>query len=171
MEAFDLDQLMIRHMRESELSLLEWDGAFKHFRLMFESAYRGVLRGENVMWVAELPGVGIIGQVFVQMTSYRPELANGIDRAYFFSFRVKSAYRGLGIGTQMLNVMENDLRSRMFKIITLTVSKENDRARKLYERLGYRIVAHEPGFWRYQDDQGIWQTVDEPAWRMAKKIV
>jgi len=53
----------------------------------------------------------------------------------------------------------------------LNVSRDNLDARRLYERLGYRVVAGDPGRWSYLDEHGIRHDVNEPAWRMEKKLI
>ena len=123
-----------------------------------------------MLWVAELPGVGVIGQLFVQLKSRRPELADGAGRAYIYAFRVRPAYRHHGLGTHMLQIVEADLRERGFRRVTLNVGRHNLQARRLYERLGYRVVAAEPGRWTYVDHRGRVRCVHEPAWRMEKVL-
>jgi ribosomal protein S18 acetylase RimI-like enzyme len=123
-----------------------------------------------VHWVADLPVVGVIGQVFVQLTCDRPELADGYQRAYLYSFRIRPAYRSHGLGTLIMEAVENDLRRRQFRIITLNVAKDNFSAQRLYRRRGYYIVAHEAGIWSYPDQDGVWHHMEEPAWRMEKRL-
>jgi ribosomal protein S18 acetylase RimI-like enzyme len=122
------------------------------------------------MWVAELPGIGIIGQLFVQLTSARQELADGVERAYIYGFRIKPDFRGFGLGRRMMQVAENDLAQRRFQRATLNVARDNPQARRLYETLGYRVVGMDPGQWSYLDHLGIRREVHEPAWRMEKHI-
>ena len=160
----------IRTARRSDLPALEWDGAYTHFRRLFARAYEYVLRGEAAIFLAEHPQDGIVGQVFVQYESNRPELADGNERAYVYSFRVKPAHRGQGIGTRLMETVENDLRARGFRRVTLNVAKDNPRARQLYERLGYRVVGEDPGQWSYEDHNGHRRFVSEPAWRMWKEL-
>lgn len=165
-----LTRLCIRQVEERDLPSLEWDGEFKHFRNLYADAFRGVKRGEVVMWLAELPGNQVIGQAFVSLTSNRPELADGDQRAYVYGFRVRPPYQGLGIGTRIMNVIEEDLAKRGYTCVTLNVARENQGARRLYERLGYSVTAAEPGDWYYVDEQGFRHDVHEPAWRMEKNI-
>jgi ribosomal protein S18 acetylase RimI-like enzyme len=106
----------------------------------------------------------------VQLSCDRPELADGRSRAYVYSFRVRRPYRGAGLGTRLMEVVEDDLRRRRFSHVTLNVAKDNPRARELYQRLGYAVTAHEPGRWSYPDHNGVWQHVHEPAWRMEKEL-
>jgi len=165
-----VSRVVLRHLKREELNDLEWEGEYTHFRHLYEETFARTRRGTAIMWVAVLPGTGIIGQVFIQLNCSRPELADGERRAYLYSFRVRATYRGQGLGTFILNRVENDLVQRGYSYLTLNVAKENTRARKLYQRSGYKVVAHEPGIWDYIDDKGYWRHVDEPAWRMEKKI-
>ena len=165
-----LARVQIRHMVKDDLPSLEWNGEFTHFRRVYADAFERFKRGLSVLWVAELPEAGIIGQVFIQLTCDRPELADGTNRAYLYSFRVRPEYRSGGLGTRIMQVVFDDLRQRGFRCLTLNVAKDNPRARKLYERNHFRIVAHEPGRWTFQDEKGGWQTVEEPAWRMERRL-
>ncbi len=166
-----LERVIIRHLEKADLKALEWNGEFIHFRRLYADAYRRMQQGDIIMWVAELPGTGIIGQVFIQLDCGRPELANGIDRAYLYSFRVMPAFRNLGLGTLMMKTVEDDLQRRGFCYLTLNVAKDNPRARKLYERQHYRVTGNEPGIWSYYDHNGVLQHVNEPAWRMEKNLL
>ena len=87
-----------------------------------------------------------------------------------YGFRIRPAYRSLGVGTRMINFIENDLRQRGYRLLTLNVAVNNPRARNLYSRLGFVVVAHEPGIWSYLDDEGRRKWVEEPAWRMEKHL-
>jgi ribosomal protein S18 acetylase RimI-like enzyme len=161
---------VIRRVTEDDLLALEWDGEFKHFRRLYADIFQSACDGKAIMWVADLPGIGIVGQLFVQLNSARSELADGFERAYIYGFRIKPDYRRLGLGKQMMETAEADLSRRQFKKITLNVGRNNHVARQLYEKLGYRVVAAEPGRWSYIDHLGNRQEVHEPAWRMEKKI-
>lgn len=163
-------KIIIRQVVQNDLPVLEWEGQFRHFRRIFLEAYERACCGKSVLWVAEYPDHGLIGQAFVQLDSDRKELADGIARAYAYGFRVRAAYQSHGIGSKLLTEMEKDLNSRGFHILTLNVAKDNILARKFYGRHGFYIVAHEPGEWSYPDENGEWRTVVEPAWRMEKKI-
>lgn len=165
-----LDLLIVRHLEESDLPALEWGGEYQHFRRLYREIYSDMCQGKALMWVCDLVDEGVIGQVFVQLAGARTELADGRNRAYVFAFRVKPSFRGLGIGTRLLKVIEADLIKRQFQWVNLNVSRENQEAQRFYERHGYRIIAPEPGRWSYLDDQGQRRFVHEPAWRMGKKL-
>lgn len=165
-----LDQIAVRPVTQADIPAMEWDGEYAHFRKVYADAYQRMQRGHSVLWVAELSGVGLIGQVFIQLICDRPELADGVIRAYLYSFRVRKEYRSLGVGSRIMEVVEGDLRQRGFEYVTLNVARDNPRAQQLYIRRGYHVVAPEPGIWSYPDEKGIWHHVEEPAWRMEKGL-
>jgi ribosomal protein S18 acetylase RimI-like enzyme len=164
------DKVVIRHLHKSELKTLEWGGEYKHFRRLYADIFQNSNQGKAILWVAELPHVEIIGQMLVQLCSSRTELADGFSRAYIFGFRIKPPYRGKGVGTKMLLIVENDLRRRCFQNATLNVAQDNIKALKLYQRLGYKIVADDPGEWSYINHEGKRCDVKEPSWRMEKNL-
>ncbi len=165
-----LDQVIIRLANEADLPGMEWEGEFAHFRRVYSEAYQRMEAGYTLMWIAELPKTGLIGQVFIQLICDRPELADGAERAYLYSFRVRDHLRSQGLGTLIMDVVEDDLRQRGFQYVTLNVARDNPRAQQLYFRRGYRVVAPEPGVWSYPDENGVWRQVNEPAWRMEKLL-
>ena len=122
-----LNQVAIRRLEKTDLPALEWNGQYTHYRRIYASAYQQMLKGNAILWVADMPTHGLIGQVFIQLNGERPELADGNIRAYLYAFRIQPAYRSCGLGSRMLNTVEEDLRQRDFHIITLNVAKNNPR--------------------------------------------
>lgn len=161
-------QIIIRQARKRDLPALEWEGEFSHFRHLFAEAYRLQELGDVIMWVIDLPEYGLIGQLFIQLYGPNQIQTNKTKYAYIYGFRIRPDYRGLGIGSQFLQSVESDLTRRGFKRISLNVARDNDAARRMYERAGYHVVAPEPGIWSYLDDKGHRKFVNEPAWRMQK---
>lgn len=166
-----IDQVNIRTATEEDLPGMEWEGEFTRFRRLYKTAYERSLSGLTVLWVADLPGQGLIGQVFIQLNCDRPELADGRQRAYLYGFRVRSDFRNCGLGTRLMQIVEQDLIQRGFSRLTLNVAKENQAAMRLYNRFGFLIVAFEPGYWSFEDHNGDWQSMHEPAWRMEKALI
>jgi len=159
---------IIRPAVHSDLLEMEWNGEFKHFRVLYSNAFARMQQGKSMIWVAETTLHGLIGQVFVQLICDRPELADGWQRAYLYSFRIKPEFRDHGLGSQMVRAVEDYLLQHKFSRLTLNVARDNPNAQRLYRRLGFQIVAEEPGVWSYPDEQGVWHTVQEPSWRMEK---
>lgn len=165
-----LEGVIVRPVEEEDLPRMEWEGEYRHFRRVYADAFKRMQRGNSVLWVAEFPDFGLAGQVFIQLICDRRELADGIERAYLYSFRVRNAFRGRGLGTRIMDVVEEDLRRRGFRYVTLNVARDNSRAQQLYIRRGYIVVAPEPGIWSYPDEKGVWHQVEEPVWRMEKAL-
>jgi ribosomal protein S18 acetylase RimI-like enzyme len=165
-----LDRLTIRHIHRDDLPHLEWEGEFSHFRHLYEHAFEQSLQGRAVLWIGELNKESVIGQLFVNLFSSRRELADGTTRAYIYGFRVRRSFQGIGIGSRMLLVAEQDLVRRGYSWAVLNVARDNRSARKMYEARGYRVVAPEPGHWSYIDHLGRVIKVNEPAWRMEKQL-
>ncbi len=164
------ERILIRPLQKTDLPGLEWDGEYAHFRNLYWQHYESSLSGNTLIWVAENASHEIIGQVFLLLLSRQKELADGTFQAYLFSFRIKPAYRDQGLGGFMLEMMEENLRLRGFRFLRLNVARANPLARKMYEKHGYRMIGPDPGIWRYQDQNGQWQTAREPAWKMIKTL-
>ncbi len=164
------NQITIRYADRKDLPALEWEGEFTHFRHVFAEAYRLKELGDVIMWVAELADFGLVGQIFIQLYGPTQIQANVNKYAYIYGFRVRPNYRGKGIGSRILEAAETDLVQRDFKRIALNVARDNESARRLYERRGYQVIAPEPGIWSYLDDKGRRRFVNEPAWRMEKQF-
>jgi ribosomal protein S18 acetylase RimI-like enzyme len=161
---------VIRPATRSDLFAMEWGEEFKHFRIVYANAFSRMQQGTSMIWIAETQTYGLIGQVFVQLVCDRPELADGWQRAYLYSFRVKPEFRNQGMGTEMVKVIEDFLTYRKFSRLTLNVARDNLDAQRLYKRLGFQIVAEEAGIWSFPDHEGVWHTLEEPSWRMEKKL-
>ncbi|PKN99063.1 MAG: hypothetical protein CVU42_09350 [Chloroflexi bacterium HGW-Chloroflexi-4] len=164
------EPVLIRPLVKSDLPALEWDGEYLHFRNVFADVFKKVEKGTVKAWVAVSQDGRMVGQVFLQLSSDRRELADGWNRAYLYSLRVRQIWQNQGIGSRLMDVVEDDLKRMGYTRVTLNVARDNQGAIRLYTRLGYQIVAEEPGVWSYPDHKGIWRTVSEPSWRMEKKL-
>lgn len=151
-----------------DLPKLEWYGQYTHYRNLFRRAFREQLLGKRVMLIADSHDFPI-GYLFIQLLN--PDENNeDYKRAYLYSLRVMEMFRGYGIGTQLMHEAENLLLDRDFHVAMIAVSKENYRARHLYEHLGYQIFADDPGTWNYVDHEGRTRYVNEPCWLLQKEI-
>ena len=68
-----LDRIVIRYLVKADLPALEWNGEYRHFRRLYQDVYQNYSLGRAVMWVADLPGVELVGQLFIQLASSLPE--------------------------------------------------------------------------------------------------
>jgi ribosomal protein S18 acetylase RimI-like enzyme len=164
-------RLQVRLARRDDLPALEWEGEFIHFRNLYTDTFRRMELGHSLMWVADMPTIGLIGQLFVSLLSTRSELSDGKNRAYIYGFRVRPLYRNQGVGSLLISTAEDDLKLRGYSHVTLNVARDNPGALRLYKRYGYRIMGFEPGIWSYIDHLGRRCEVNEPAWRMEKSLL
>jgi ribosomal protein S18 acetylase RimI-like enzyme len=165
-----MNQVFIRQANKDDLPDLEWNGAYTHFRRLYADTFALVQQAKAIIWIAEMDGNGLIGQCFVSLKGNRPELADGVIRAYIYGFRIQPQFRNQGIGTRMMHTIEDDLKQRGFQQITLNVGQENPAAQRFYDRLGYIVAGTDPGRWSYIDDKGKRRDMHEPAWRMVKDL-
>ena len=165
-----LDGMRFRLAVEADLREMEWEGRYKRYRRVYKEVYQRASRGLALMWVAEMPAFGLVGQAFVQLKMRDRTCANGISRAYIHSFRVRPSLRSRGIGTALMAHIEQDLKARGFQEVTLNVAEDNPGGLRLYERLGYQIIKKIPGTWSYYDDRGKLQHVSEPGFRLMKAL-
>ena len=160
---------MIRLARETDLPKLEWDGVYASHRLVFQNTFAEMQQKRRLMLVAVAEEV-MVGQVFVQLFSSERQFADGVNRAYLYSLRVRPPWRGRGVGTRLIAAAEASLRARGFIIAVIAAGKDNPGALKLYRRLGYHIFDEDPGVWYFTDVNGQQQSVEEPCWVMEKRL-
>lgn len=75
---------------------------------------------------------------FVTFELERDGLERSVTRGVVQNVHVESTARGEGIGSALLEAAEERLREHGASVLTLEVMAENDDARRLYRRLGYR---------------------------------
>ena len=165
-----ISQLSLRRINKKDLPLLEWGGEFSHFKNLYKDIYQNSLIGNVILWGMEMQKFGIIGQLFVQLKSNQLKLADGHSNAYIFGFRIRQPFQGFGLGTNMLTNAEEDIIQRKFRRITLHVSKTNKNAMEFYKHRGYCVIGSVPGIWSYINDKGRSIQVNDPSWRLQKKL-
>jgi ribosomal protein S18 acetylase RimI-like enzyme len=65
-------------------------------------------------------------------------------RWHVHALAVAPEHRGHGLGTRLLRIVDPLAAEEGLTETSLTVAEANERARRLYEREGYRVVASEP---------------------------
>lgn len=65
---------------------------------------------------------------------------------YLSNIAVYPEFRSLGLGTKLLSEIEREARKTGSNKIVLDVETSNQRALKLYERIGYTIESRTPSF-------------------------
>jgi ribosomal protein S18 acetylase RimI-like enzyme len=166
----DISEILIRYAEETDLTGMEWEGEYSHYRQLYRDIYFSSLRGDGIIWLAELLDHGIVGQIFAQLRSSRRDYADGSTRAYLFGFRVRFLYQNSGVGSLLLSTAEKELFDRGFHCAVLNVSKTNHHALQYYIKSGYIVEGDDPGIWSYTDQFGKLREVYDPSWRMLKTL-
>jgi ribosomal protein S18 acetylase RimI-like enzyme len=159
----------IRKAVRADLPKLELDGQFTKFRNIFRRAFREMQQGQRLMLVAECNDT-LIGRLFILFRSNDKTIADGRTRAYLYSFFITTTFRGLGLGTHMVQYAERTLAERGYQYATIAVAKDNPGAYRLYERLGYIVMREDEGRWSYVDHLGRTHKMNEPCWIMQKTL-
>jgi ribosomal-protein-alanine N-acetyltransferase len=79
------------------------------------------------------------------------------DTGYVAEIAVAPAHRGRGHGRALLAHAFAELRSRGVTEVEIEVAADNDRARSLYETMGFEIAERRPD--RYESGDGLRMTV------------
>ncbi len=124
-------ELEIRPLREEDVEHLEWHGG-ADLRSFYRWQWDRHHEGEREVLVAVFNGLPI-GQVALHWDG-KP-LHPGVPDIQ--SLRVMHLFRGLGIGSRLIEACEMEASRRTCGKIGLAVALDNPKARKLYERLGY----------------------------------
>ncbi len=165
----DCTRAHIRRATPEDLPAMEWEGEYRRYRRLYQQAMAEARGGRACILLADAGGE-VVGQVVVRFGSAPPQLGDPADVGYLHAVRVRPAFRNLGIGSQLIAEAEALLRRRGFRRAALAVARDNPAARRLYERLGYTLVADDPGEWSYLDDEGRWRQVHEPAHILQKAL-
>ncbi len=104
----------------------------------FANVFSGILRGEQVASVAVADG-RTVGLAQVHRKGPQEDIAH----VGHLGISVHRDYRGRGIGSALLADVLAKARKH-FEVVELTVFRENDRARHLYEKHGFQSVGTVP---------------------------
>ena len=165
--AFDLPlaTVRLRALRESDNLALEWHGG-ADLRSFYEAQYWAHSSGEAFVVVADFNDVPI-GQAAIY---WHGKLSHP-DIPDLQSVRVHPAFQGQGIGTRLFEAAEMVVRARGLRHLSLSVGADNPGARRLYERLGFRVTS-EPyqDAWQYVNARGEIVPVTETVLDMIKEL-
>jgi ribosomal protein S18 acetylase RimI-like enzyme len=114
------------------LALMREKPTMEEERVWFETVLKDMQEGNVVNLVAEVDS-HVIGNCLVRRVKPKsPE-----DHRGNLGIAVKKGYRGQGIGEALMRAAIDRSRGK-FEVIELAVLTDNRRAKKLYERLGFR---------------------------------
>ncbi len=161
-------EVRLRLARREDLPKLEWFGQYTHYRRMYLRTFEEQQRDRRLMLLAVLNDFPV-GQIFIHLPDAQPGVPRR-HRGYLYALRVMEPFQRNGIGTRLILAAEAILQERDYQWSVIAVAKENEGARRLYERLGYVVFAEDAGHWHYADHQGTVRSVNEPSWMLQKAL-
>ncbi|MEU8222357.1 GNAT family N-acetyltransferase [Kribbella sp. NPDC048915] len=138
--------LTVRDVVEDDLPSLTWYGNATALAAVTE-AIRRAHRGE-------------VDYLAVCTPSGLPVAVGGADytkppgAATIWQLAVQAELRSCGIGTVLINALEDRIRTRGLTWAELGIDNNRPRPRALYERLGYTVTGTEPGAWNEEAPDG-----------------
>ncbi|HEY1868682.1 MAG TPA: GNAT family N-acetyltransferase [Candidatus Cybelea sp.] len=113
----------VRHASESDV------------RAAFDRLYEIVDEQSHVTFIAQRGGERV---GFLLLLDGLPDEVTLLPQAFVAYMAVTPRARGEGVGAALLAAAENEARRRLLPYMALMVTEENETARRLYERAGYR---------------------------------
>jgi len=161
----DSSQVTVRRARHDDIAALAPALASELSMEQLRERWRQDQDGYRQMLVAEVEGQ-VIGTISTAGT--RNQRPNSLR---MFALEVGETFRRRGIGTALIQAMEDQARQQGLQSVHLEVAVKNHDAIRLYERLGLQrqgepFVDH---WWRLSDD-GSSEEVGELSWWMVKRL-
>lgn len=157
--------VVVRTTHEEDLALLEWFGMFTPHRELIREAFERQERGEVVMLVAEVNGFPA-GQAWVDL-----ERSADVSAGYIWAMRVLPMLQRKGVGTRLLEAVEEAIAARGLRQAEIGVEKDNTGALRLYERAGYRVVNELHETYEFLTPEGALVRVPVDQWILRKVLV
>lgn len=158
--AGDVSQLAVGDLRSCEVAGLAWSGNPAHLRSVAAALERAAQGLEDYLVVR-----ASAGQPVAKM---RVDYASEADIGVFSQLVTMSPLQGLGIATMLIGAGEQRVRARGLTFAALGVEDDNQRAYRLYQRLGYQAVGRQHASWEVEDDDGVLRMY-ETALRILRK--
>lgn len=140
----------------------------------FHDEFNDQLKGIHSIFIA-YKGRKVIGSGFVRWAGPRDE---GIRARYpeapeIYRLLVADDYRSMGIGSAMIEAMEEEAIRRGFRQVSLGVSHTNPRAYQLYLRSGYVLseITEYDDEYQLQHADGSVETIRDPCRYLVKDFV
>ncbi|MEO6907916.1 MAG: GNAT family N-acetyltransferase [Abditibacteriaceae bacterium] len=158
-------EVLLRPLQESDLLGLEWHGG-EDLRSFYQKQWEKHQAKYVLVVVAEFNN-SPIGQAAIHWLG-KPTHPHIPD---IQSVRVMDVFQGQGIGTRLLEMCESIVRSEGFPWVTLAVALDNEGAKRLYERLNYRVTGMSyDDKWSYIDAKGHMVEVSELVTDLTKDL-
>ncbi len=98
------------------------------------------------------PDTSLVAEVKGKVVGYAIAAKEVGRKLHLLNFAVHPEYRGLGIGTALLQALERLARRKGLKQIYLEVEEDNYTAIRVYEKLGYHKIKVLKGYYPWGKD-------------------
>ncbi|WP_329000680.1 GNAT family N-acetyltransferase [Kribbella sp. NBC_00709] len=155
--------LTVRDLTEADLPACGWYGTPTDLAYVAEAIQRA-RRGE-VDYLTVCPPSGL------------PVAVGGVDYtkppggATLWQLSVRTELRSCGIGTVLIEALEQRARGRGLSWVELGVDDNSSRPRALYERLGYVVSGSETGSWDQEAADGSTTRYETRITLMRKQLI
>lgn len=145
----------------SDLDRIAWSGSPSHI--------------ENVRQQLLRVGLGEVDYLMLCADGV-PVAKGGVDYAAvtgagtLWQLATMPELEGLGLMSKLVAAAEDRIAARELMTVRLAVEVDNDRARKLYERLGYVACGESPESWESEDENGNLITYRTSCTQMVKQL-
>lgn len=142
----NIQSLTINNLTLNDLDKISWSGTPTHIRYVKEALER-VDKGE-------------VDYLTIRDEDGNPIAIGGVDytahknAGSLWQIVVKEEMRGLGLGTRLIQELENKIKARKVKFAMLGVEKDNIKAQNLYRKLGYEVCGDTEDSWEVEDKDG-----------------
>jgi ribosomal protein S18 acetylase RimI-like enzyme len=165
LQQFDVQlKIVLRKAEETDLTALEWWGWHRQHREIIRNVFDESLRGNSLILVADSGGFPI-GQAWLDLKKGRDA-----DTGKLWAVRVIPGFQGTGIGARLILAAEDVLVGLGYEACEIGVEEENETARRLYERLGYRLAGKRHDQRDYVDPHGLAQCIVTDQWILRKAL-
>ncbi len=148
--------VVLRLCAREDLDDLEWFGVLREQRALIHACYERQLRGEALLLVATINGFAV-GQTWVDL------IRRGSERIGVLSMvRVMPCLHNQGIGTRLVAEAERLLLLNDMLAAEVRAERDNKKARRFSERMGYALFGEEREELSYETPDGVqvWSAVD-----------
>lgn len=115
-----------------------------------ENSIRSELQNEWAIWLVALDGDTLAGYLGVQY---------GPDGGDIMTVATAPAFRGKGVGKQLIVAMAERLKAKKLQWLTLEVRPSNASAIGLYTALGFRQVGRRPRYYQHPTEDAVLMTL------------
>lgn len=106
-----------------------------------------------------------IGQVWIDLVKKHQDSISLV-----WALRVMPCLQNLGIGSRLISTAERAIQSCGLTVAEIAVEKDNPTAKRLYERLGYRVIVENTDEWNFTKPDGKTMHIVSQVWLMQKEL-